>query len=502
MSLTKTWNNDIAYKTTNDPRLDLFYSGFVRFSNEEKLNNMLQLSWQTYPEDTIKLIFHSRDCRNGKGERKVSYRGMLWLRKNKPLTYILNLNTFLELGYFKDLLVLAGFVIDENQEYLGTDNQILELELFAEFLKKDIERFEKYGSKAQISLASKWAPSEGKHFDVKYGFVDELVGILFPECILNHGKKKYRIMLSTLRSHLNIVEQLIAKNMWDNIDYSKVPSKAHKILRNAFLKHAPKEYETYLNNLKLGKIKINITGTAPHELIKTYLEKNINTDNTIECMWNTLVNDVKTKGTLNNTIAISDVSGSMFCNNNIPISVSIAMGILISQCTNPPFNNKVITFSEHPEIHHIDEDSLLSSVNNIKNMSWGMNTNIDSVFNLLLNSAILNNIHPDNMIKNIIIISDMQFDCAILKSNKSAFQRAKFLFESKGYTLPNIVFWNVNGLTGSVPVQTHDSGSILISGFSASLLKDLIEHGFNVSPIDFLLHVIGKYDVFIDENEK
>lgn len=498
---TTTWNGDSAYITTNDPRLDLFFSGLVRMCDDDKLNNMVQLSWSKYPEDTVKLIIHSRDCRTGKGEKKVSYSAMLWLRKYKPLTYIMNLSKFLEYGCFKDLLQLAGLAQTYNLNPLGTEENYIELELLAEYLKDDFEKYNKYGETSCISLASKWAPSEGKHFDIKYGFADDMVNILYPNESLTTSKKLYRKMLSTLRAHLNIIERLTTEGKWNEIDYEKVPSKAHRLLRKAFLKHAPIEYGEYINNLKMGNVKINITGTQPHELVKTYLFNNTITDETIEGQWKTLVDKVKEKGSLSNTIAVSDVSGSMTCNDNLPLSVSIALGILIAQCSSGVFNNKIISFSDKPNVHSLKGDSLRQLVNFTKDMDWGMNTNLDSVFNLLLKVAKLNKIDSIDMIKNIVIISDMQFDSAVNTRSLTGFQRAKKMFSDAGYELPRVVFWNVNGQTTSIPVQTHESGSILVSGFSAELLKDLIENGFNTDPIGFLLSVISKYDVEVSKIE-
>lgn len=501
LNKTTTWNGDVSYTTTNDPRLDLFFSGLVRMCNDEKLNNMVSLSWSKYPEDTVKLIIHSRDCRSGKGEKNVSYSAMLWLRKNKPLTYIMNLSKFLEYGCFKDLLHLAGLAQTYNLEPLGVDENYIELELLAEYLKDDMDKYNKYGENAHISLASKWAPSEGKHFDEKYGFVEDLIGIIYPEGIIKNSKKEYRKMLSTLRGHLNIVERLTTEGKWSDIDYEKVPSKAHRLLRNAFLKHAPLEYNEYLNNLKLGNVKINITGTHPNELVKTYLFNNSGLDETIEGQWKTLVDKVKEKGALSNTIAISDVSGSMTVNECLPLSVSIALGILIAQCSSGIFNNKIITFSERPEVNCLKGTTLMELVEFTKSMDWGMSTNLDSVFKLLLNVAKLNKIDSTDMIKNIVIISDMQFNSAMNSNSLTCFQRAKKLFKDEGYELPRVVFWNVNGKIESIPVQTHESGSLLVSGFSAELLKDLIEKGFDTDPIGFLLSVISKYDVEVSKYE-
>jgi hypothetical protein len=493
-----TWNGDLAYSSSGDPRLDLFFKGFVRGCNEDSLNNMIKVSWCKYPEDTVKLIIHSRDCRSGKGEKKVSYQGMLWLRRFKPLTYIMNLATFLEYGYFKDLLHLAGFAQEFNLNPLGSSENYIELEILAEYLKEDIEKLNIEGDKAHISLASKWAPSEGKHFDIKYGFAEDIANILFPT--ESKPKKEYRLLLSKLRKQLNIIESLITQNKWSEIEFQKVPAKAHRILRKAFLKHAPEEYQNYLTSLKLGTTKINIKGTHPHELVSTYFN-NYYLDETIEAQWNALVNDVKEKGLLDNTIAVSDVSGSMMSPNGLPMSVSIALGILISQCCNSIFHNKLISFSENPDIHELKGNTLRDMINFTKNMHWGMNTNIDRVFSLLLNLAKITSLSPDNMIKNIVIISDMQFDEATNNTGLSAFDRNKKLFEDAGYTLPKIIFWNVNGNIESIPVKAHESGSILISGFSAELLKDLINNGFNTDPIGFLMSVINKYEVIVDERE-
>ena len=491
-----TWNGDQAYSSSGDPRMDLFFKGFVRGCNDDNLNNMLNISWCKYPEDTVKLIIHSRDCRSGKGEKKVSYQGMLWLRKFKPLTYIMNLATFLEHGYFKDLLHLAGFASDFNLSPLGEHNY-LELELLAEYLKEDIEKVT-LNDNSHISLAAKWAPSEGKHFDIKYGFAEDMAILLFGNNV--NPKKEYRLALSKLRKQLNVVETLITQNRWNEVEFQKVPAKAHRLLRKAFLRHAPQEYEEYISNLKLGKLKINVTGTHPHELVSTYFKTTM-IDETIEGQWKALVNDVKDKGLLSNTIAVSDVSGSMMQPNGIPMSVSIALGILIAQCCDGAFNNKLISFSENPQVHELRGETLSEMVKFTKNMDWGMSTNLDRVFNLLLNIAKLTKLSPENMIKNIVIISDMQFNTAVHSSHLSAFDRNRKMFKDAGYELPKIVFWNVNGEITSVPVKADETGAFLISGFSAELLKDLISNGFDTDPVGFLMNILSKYNVVVDESE-
>jgi len=509
---TTGWNNDPAYSTTFDPRLDLFFSGFVRGCPEDKLNNMLRVSWARYPEDTVKLIIHSRDVRGGKGEKAVSFTGLLWLRQYKPLTYIMNLATFLEHGCFKDLLHLAAFAHDKHMQELG-EQTYLELELLAEYLRDDLEKLEN-GEKS-ISLAGKWAPSEGKHFDQKYDFAKEMATLMYPNFTQKESLKRYRKSCSTLRKHLNIVETLVSQNKWNEINYSHIPAKAHKLLRKAFLKNCPEEYKNYLSELnaslndptKKVDVKINVKGVHPHELVRNYLNlhgsNNIQKDDTIEAMWKTLVDDTKAKGSLSNTIAISDVSGSMTCMNGIPLQVSIALGILIAQCCEGVFHNKLISFSENPQVHSLKENgSLQELVQYTQQMDWMMSTNLDRVFELLLNTAKLKGVNNDDMIKNIVIISDMQWNQATSNCGFTAFQRAQQMFKQAGYEIPRVIFWNVNGKMTAIPITMNETGSLLISGFSAELLKDLIESGFNTDPVGFLLNVIGKYEVHIDQCEK
>ena len=50
----------------------------------------------------------------------------------------------------------------------------------------------------------------------------------------NLTQRQYRKSLSLLRKRINIVERLMSENKWDDIDFSKLPSRAGLIYRNAF----------------------------------------------------------------------------------------------------------------------------------------------------------------------------------------------------------------------------------------------------------------------------
>jgi hypothetical protein len=59
-------------------------------------------------------------------------------------------------------------------------------------------------------------------------------------------------------------------------------------------------------------------------------------------------------------------------------------------------------------------------------------------------------------------------------------------YESAGYTMPKLVFWNIQSRNaGNFPVQVSDNGTALVSGFSPAILKSLLT-GEDMSPIGIM----------------
>lgn len=118
--------------------LKLFFLGMVRGVTGSTVTQLVEESWKCNPELTLQILMQARDCRDGKGEKAVVLESLLWLRKNKPRTYIQNLIEFVRLGYFKDLLKIASMVKDRRMPRLGLSEQMpIEIELLAEFLRAD-----------------------------------------------------------------------------------------------------------------------------------------------------------------------------------------------------------------------------------------------------------------------------------------------------------------------------------------------------------------------------
>lgn len=105
------------------------------------------------------------------------------------------------------------------------------------------------------------------------------------------------------------------------------------------------------------------------------------------------------------------------------------------------------------------------------------------------------------MPKNILIISDMEFDsCATVGyggrynydyaiKNDKLFDVIGTRYQQAGYELPRLVFWNVNSRTGTIPVKSNKLGVALVSGFSVNICK-MVMNG-KTDPYECLLETIN-----------
>ncbi len=72
-----------------------------------------------------------------------------------------------------------------------------------------------------------------------------------------------------------------------------------------------------------------------------------------------------------------------------------------------------------------------------------MNTNLCAAFEKVLKIAVDNDVPREEMPKSIIVISDMEIDyCG--SRDWSFYDKMFHKFKTKGYDIPNIIFWNVN----------------------------------------------------------
>ncbi len=128
-------------------------------------------------------------------------------------------------------------------------------------------------------------------------------------------------------------------------------------------------------------------------------------------------------------------------------------------------------------------------MNNLKRAAWGYTTNINKVFELILNT-VKAGANTEDLPKNILILSDMEFDAGVnTVTNFDTWERE---FSKHNIKLPQIVFWNLNTRNMTFPVTMHNNGTILLSGYNPQMLGMLN----NVSnPVQYVLSFIENFSI-------
>ena len=546
-TFTRTENGAVALDTSGNHIVDYFML-YTRTLTKEQNHQFLEKCWAINPQKTVAVIFNGRDRLKGKKEKTVSNQAMLWLREHKPYSYMNNITTYVnKYGRWKDLLYIC---YENNADSMIHKNY--ELTLFAEKLREDLselkiqeirdaaaeeadadtEKSSKSSSKKMnsVSLCAKWAPSENDRNDSRKQFAKKIASILYDKEDSKKMEKYRKEYLVPLRKQINIVETLMCNNEWDKINYEGVPGVASRRLHKAFSNHDSDRYCDYLASVRSGDAKINVTGILPHELANYYVNLRNTQDEyeeneTIELLWRTIVDNVKGSGVLGNSLAIIDLSGSMFSasNGSIPAQVAIALGIITSQCCKGMFKNKFITFSANPELVSLIPDaeyaeytekgiepSLYTCFKSLVNVDFGYNTDFVKCCEMIIKYGREHNINDEDMPKKLFIYTDMQFDEAITETEGKENNTIEILyktivkmFKAADYTPPKFIFWNLNSShKESFPVNCKTEGTAMISGFSEQLLKIFMTYD-EFKPELIVEEILAPYlpEIFIDDSE-
>lgn len=112
---------------------------------------------------------------------------------------------------------------------------------------------------------------------------------------------------------------------------------------------------------------------------------------------------------------------------------------------------------------------------------------------MILQTAIKARMKQEDMPKNILILSDMEFDsCASAnrgRPNEKLFAVIAQKYAEYGYSLPRLVFWNICSRTGTIPVKENKLGVALVSGFSPAIVKMVLSN--QTDPFQCLLEQLN-----------
>lgn len=461
-----TENGAIGYNTSKSALLDINYLvSSLRNTDEDKIIELFDKAFHEHKEYCVKWLFFARDVRGGLGERRlfrICYRRLVDLDVD---IFYKNLNIISEYGRWDDLISLIG-ISDVTDKRIIT---IINLQLSNDLIH--LENGE------PISLLGKWMPSENASSKSTKKLARRIMKLM------DISPRKYRLLLSKLRSYLDVVEVKMCDNDWGEIDYSKVPSMANLRYKEAFMRHDEERRVAYLDSVRKGKSKMNMSVATPVDIVTRYTSSGWGVrvseyDEVLELAWKNL-KDVN----ISDTLVVADGSGSMLTTvggsrTTTALDVANALAIYTSEHNGGVYKDKYITFSNRPQFVDLSvKQTLKGKLEIALEHDECSNTNIEAVFDLILDIAIENEIPSGEMIKNILIISDMEFDHAQRawrSSNvltKPLFKVIENAYKDAGYKLPRLIFWNVNSRTGTIPVIKNELGVALVSGFSQNVLK-------------------------------
>lgn len=465
-NFTYTENGAITHKTSLSALCDLFaLGGAYRNRTDEDCITLFDAAFKEDGVHALRCLFYLRDVRGGQGERRFFRVVAKWLATKHTDAMRRNMEFIPIMGRWDDLYIFVGTPLEKDAFNLMRHQLALDV------------------SCKTPSLLAKWLKSENtsskesRHLAV---------------ITRNHfgmTAKQYRKTLSTLRERIRIVERLMSENRWDEIEFDKIPSRAGVIYRNAFARRdmIKAKYEAFAKNTET---KVNASALYPHDIAhQAFRVNHKELDDPDRLMlqkyWDNLPNYYGDN--IENGIAVVDVSGSMA---GVPMEAAVSMGAYIADKAHGPFANHFITFSDNPELVKFEGADITDKLCRCVRADWGMNTNIEAVFDMLLNTAMKQNVKPEDMPNRVYIFSDMEFDQCVTSgpvdtgrwSNSgrlvgsrginTLFESMKAKWARYGYKMPDCVFWNLNARNQNIPAIGE--GFSYVSGFSPTMISTIL----------------------------
>jgi len=424
--------------------VDLFFNiGAMRGQDKKRLIATFSSAFNEDPKRAMKLLFWARDVRGGAGERQVFKDIITYLAADHDLALKPNLHLIAEYGRWDDLLALTGTILERDAFTLIQEALV-----------------------AENGLCAKWMPRKGIIANKLRNF-------------MKMSPKEYR---KTLVNLTNVVETKMCAKDWDSIEFSKLPSVASARYQKAFWKNSPDGYGAYVESLVKGETTINAGAVYPYDITKSLTHGDNKVANE---QWKALPNYLEEANDM--ILPVVDVSGSMSSpaggsKNVTCMDVAISLGLYISERNEGPFKDAFVTFSNNPQLQVVS-GNLTDRYRQMKSSDWGMSTDLEATFELILNQAKKHGLTQDQMPNKILILSDMEFNVATRgcgwrsignEWNPTAQQMIENMYDVAGYTIPQIVYWNIQSRNGGVPVSFDKSGTALVSGFSPAIMTSLL----------------------------
>lgn len=457
-----TENGGIKHTTTLNKVMDMFAMGGSMRKRSD--NDIIVMFKSAYEEDAtlaLRCLFYLRDVRGGQGERRFFRICIKWLA-NEHTSEMNHLIPFVqEYGRWDDLFELFDTPCEKRM-----------IKYIYDALDENVDHL-LYKWMPSINTSSKDTRERGRKFAAEFKL----------------SERNYRKMISEGRKACHLVETLMSQNQWDQIAFDKLPSRAGLLYKNAFMRREETK-ERYAKFMNSKETKVNASILTPVEIAHQIFHYNHwrQPSEVERKAWQKYWNNLKDYygGREEPGIAVVDVSGSM---SGTPMEAAVSMGAYIAERGKGPFQNHFITFSGSPELVEFNGIDIFDKFQRAISANWSQNTNIEAVFDLLLNTALTHHTRQEDMPKTIYIFSDMEFDrcltsgqrntdrwgyaCALTRNDIDTVIEAQARkWRSYGYKIPRLIFWNLDARHDNIPAI--GDGFSYVSGFSMNMVECIL----------------------------
>jgi len=459
-----------------------------------------------------RIIGHTRDIVDGKGEYTLSYMMIhtwyefyptLALFALKCLVDLGDYKTIHQYGSWKDIKYFCQYCKDYGEDVSHPLIQYA-VSLTNSQLKLDFTNLSS-GSN-DISLTAKWTPREQSRFGWLYQSLATQYFIEYLETAKNDtsyskavlkSKTQYRRILSQLNKKIDTLQIKQCGGEWSKIDFNHVTSISNTKQKKAFLNikkngeprfpdnedrnQCADHFKERIKKATDGEIEMKGKRVGMADFTQQAVEllrcPNQDEIDLLNSQWR---DSSSLNGALGNMIAMVDVSGSM---EGDPMNVAIALGIRIAEKST--LGKRVMTFSATPTWVNLDGyNDFVSQVRAVRRADWGMNTNFHKALNMILDSIVQSKMEPEavqDMV--LVILSDMQMDegddcdkAALYDVMKKKYAAAGVSLHGKPFKPPHILFWNLRSTSG-FPTLSSQSNASMMAGFSPALLNLFCDKG-------------------------
>jgi hypothetical protein len=485
-----------------------------------------------------KMIGHTRDIVDGKGEYNLTYMMIYAWNKFYPKLAEFALKCLVDLGdrsvhqygSWKDIKYFCEYCKSQGN---AANHPLIQyaINLTNEQLYKDYSSL--VSNPVDISLVAKWVPREKSTF----GWLYEMLSTNYFSHFLATAntydrrvravlkcKTEYRKVLSALNKYIDTVQIKQCAHNWANINFSKTTSITLTKQKKAFLNvkktgevrcpdnsdrvECAQHFNAHIQKAVRGEVEMKGKRVGMADFTKQAIELSRGGSQVEKDLLNSQWRDNSSQnGGLGKMIAMVDVSGSM---EGDPMNVAIALGIRIAEKS--ALGKRIMTFSAKPTWVNLEPYSdFVSQVFVVKNAEWGMNTNFHAALDTILDAIIQNKMAPEDVQDLVLVIlSDMQMDQGDKCNKQALYETMKAKYEAAGirvhgspYKPPHILFWNLRSTSG-FPSLSNQPNSSMVSGFSPSLLNLFCEQGMDAlqssTPWSLLLRSLENERYTIMEN--